>query len=100
VGPPVISGEAGGPDHATAHLVCHHVTGFNARAVLELLCVLFAAQFFQIGLNVPISMKYKTDKPERHKDGSGHHHPMGVFPIEQQVEHFGHCPPPLAISPL
>ena len=37
-------------------------------------------------------MKCKTDKPERHKDGSGQHHPMGVFPIEQQVEHFGHCP--------
>jgi hypothetical protein len=37
-------------------------------------------------------MKCKTDKPGRHKDGSGHHHPMGVFPIEQQVEHFGHCP--------
>jgi hypothetical protein len=32
-------------------------------------------------------MKCKTDKPGRHKDGSGHHHPMGVFPIEQQVEH-------------
>jgi hypothetical protein len=37
-------------------------------------------------------MKCKTDKPGRHKDGSGHHHPMGVFPIEQQVEHFVHCP--------
>jgi len=36
-------------------------------------------------------MKCKTDKPERHKDGPGHHHPMGVFPIEQQVEHFGRC---------
>jgi hypothetical protein len=33
-------------------------------------------------------MKCKTDKPGRHKDGSGHHHPMGVFPIEKQVEHF------------
>jgi hypothetical protein len=42
-------------------------------------------------------MKCKTDKPERHKDGSGHHHPMGVFPIEQQVEHFG---PPLSLFPL
>src|SRR5258705_1092016 len=38
-------------------------------------------------LNVPVSMKCKTDKPERHKDGSGHHHPMGVFPIEQQMQH-------------
>jgi hypothetical protein len=44
-----------------------------------------------IRLNVPVSMKCKTDKPGRHKDGSGHHHPMGIFPIEQQVEHFGHC---------
>jgi hypothetical protein len=44
-------------------------------------------------------MKYKTDKPERHKDGSGHHHPMGVFPIEQQMEHFGHCPL-LSLFPL
>src|SRR5258707_6637490 len=38
-------------------------------------------------LNVPVSMQCKTDKPERHKDGSGHHHPMGVFPIEQQMQH-------------
>jgi hypothetical protein len=42
-------------------------------------------------LNVPVSMKCKTDKPERHKDGSGHHHPMGVFPIEEQLQEFGHC---------
>jgi hypothetical protein len=46
-----------------------------------------------IRLNVPVSMKCKTDKPERHKGGSGHHHPVRVFPIEQQVEHFGHCSP-------
>src|SRR5258705_13317588 len=39
-----------------------------------------------IRLNVPVSMKGKADKPDRHKDGSGHHHPMG---IEQQVEQFG-----------
>jgi hypothetical protein len=50
-----------------------------------------------IGLNVPVSMKCKTDKPDRHKDGSGHHHPMGVFPIEQQVEHFGHSLFPLRL---
>jgi len=37
VGPPGISGEAGGPDHATAHLGCR-VTGFNARPVPKLLC--------------------------------------------------------------
>jgi len=43
VGPPGVSGEAGGPDHATAHLGCHRETGFNARKVLELLCVLFAS---------------------------------------------------------
>jgi hypothetical protein len=48
----------------------------------------FAPWVFLIGLNVPVSMKCKTDKPGRHKDGSGHHHPMGVFPIEKQVEHF------------
>jgi hypothetical protein len=41
-------------------------------------------------------MKYKTDKPGRHKDGSGHHHPMGVFPIEQKVQHFA---PSLVIFP-
>jgi hypothetical protein len=29
----------------------------------------------------------EPDKPDRHKDGSGHHHPMGVFPIEHQVQH-------------
>ncbi len=56
-----------------------------------------------VGLNVPVSMKCKTDKPERHKDGSSHHHPMGVFPIEKQVEHIGHCPlsrySPVAFSP-
>jgi len=46
-----------------------------------------------IRLNVPVSMKCKTDKPERHKDGSGHHHPLRLFPIEQQVEHFGHYSP-------
>src|SRR5437667_9494834 len=45
-----------------------------------------------IRLNDPVSMKCKTDKPGRHKDGSGHHHPMGIFPIEQQMEHFAHCP--------
>jgi hypothetical protein len=28
--------------------------------------------------------KDKTDKSKRHKDGSGYHHPMGVFPIEVQ----------------
>jgi hypothetical protein len=44
-----------------------------------------------IRLNVPVSMKCKTDKPGRHKDGSGHHHPMRIFPIEQQVDHFGRC---------
>ena len=37
LGPPGISGEAGGPDHATAHLGCR-VTGLNARRVPELLC--------------------------------------------------------------
>jgi hypothetical protein len=36
------------------------------------------ALVFLIGLNVPVSMKCKTDKPERHKDGSGHHHPVRV----------------------
>jgi len=47
-------------------------------------------------------MKCKTDKPERHKDGSGHHHPMEVFPIEQQVEHLAIAPSryfPFAFSP-
>src|SRR5438876_5259982 len=44
-----------------------------------------------VGPNIPVSMKCKTDKPGRHKDGSGHHHPMGIFPIEQQMEHFP-CP--------
>ena len=43
-------------------------------------------------------MKCKTDKPERHKDGSGHHHPMGVFPIEQQVQHLAVAP--LSLFPL
>src|SRR5258706_3326225 len=37
-------------------------------------------------LTVPVSMKCKTDKPERHKDGSGHDRAMGVFPIEQQMQ--------------
>jgi hypothetical protein len=59
----------------------------------------FGPWFFLIGLNVPVSMKCKTDKPGRNKDGSGHHHPMGIFPIEQQVEHFAHCPS-LVISPF
>jgi hypothetical protein len=36
-------------------------------------------------------MKCKTEKPCRHKDGSGQHHPMGVFPIEEQLQEFGHC---------
>jgi hypothetical protein len=45
-----------------------------------------------IRLNVPVSMKCKTDKPSRHKDGSGHHHPMGVFPVEQQVQHLAIAP--------
>src|SRR5712671_4539456 len=49
-------------------------------------------------LNVPVSMKCKTDKPERHKDGSGHHHPMGVFPIEEQMQHLA-IAPSLVISP-
>src|SRR5258707_15174132 len=55
------------------------------------MCPLRALVFWAV-LNAPVSMKCKTDKPERHKDDSGQHHPMGVFPIEQQVEHFGHCP--------
>src|SRR5258706_13917380 len=33
-------------------------------------------------------MKCKTDKPGRHKDGSGHHHAMGVFHPGQSVRHF------------
>src|SRR6266705_6285396 len=44
----------------------------------------------------------QADKPERHKDGSGHHHPMGVFPIEEQVEHLAIAPSryfPFAFSP-
>jgi hypothetical protein len=49
-------------------------------------------------LTVPVLLECEPDKPERHKDGSGHHHPMGVFPIEQQVEHFGHLP--LSLFPL
>jgi hypothetical protein len=53
-----------------------------------------------IRLNDPVSMKCKTDKPDRHKDGSGHHHPMGVFPIEQQVEHFGRQPATLELDDL
>jgi hypothetical protein len=48
---------------------------------------------------VPVSMKCKTDKSGRHKDGSGHHHPVGVFPVEEQLEQFGHLPS-LVISPL
>src|SRR5438132_11637558 len=47
-------------------------------------------------------MKCKTDKRESHKDGSGDHHPMGVFPIEQQVEHLAIAPSryfPFAFSP-
>jgi hypothetical protein len=44
-----------------------------------------------VDFNATVLVKCKTNKPERHKDRSGHHHPMGVFPIEQQVEHFGHC---------
>jgi hypothetical protein len=35
----------------------------------------------------------KTDKSKRQKDGSGYHHPMGVFPIERKVQH-------LAIAPV
>src|SRR5260370_23438632 len=31
-------------------------------------------------LSVPVLLECEPDKPERHKDGSGHHHPMGVFP--------------------
>jgi len=42
--------------------------------------------------------KGKTDKSKRHKDGSGHHHPMGVFPIEQKVRHLA-IAPSLVISP-
>ena len=41
---------------------------------------------------VPILSKGKTDKSKRHKDGSGHHHPMGVFPIEQKVQHLAIAP--------
>jgi hypothetical protein len=42
--------------------------------------------------------KGKTDKSNRHKDGPGHHHPMGVFPIEQKVQHLA-IAPSLVISP-
>jgi hypothetical protein len=45
-----------------------------------------------IGPNVSVLIECKPDEPKHNQDGSGHHHPMGVFPIEQQVEHFGHCP--------
>src|SRR6266576_5001355 len=44
-----------------------------------------------IGPNVSVLIECKPDEPKHDQDGSGHHHPMGVFPIEQQVEHFGHC---------
>jgi hypothetical protein len=37
-------------------------------------------------------MKCKTDKPGRHKDGSGHHHPMRIFPIEEQMQHLAIAP--------
>jgi hypothetical protein len=57
------------------------------------------APFFSIGLNVPISMKYKTDKPERHKDGSGHHHPMGGIPNRAASGAFWPLPPPLVPNP-
>jgi hypothetical protein len=36
--------------------------------------------------------KGKTDKSKRHKDRSGYHHPMGVFPIEQKVQHLSIAP--------
>ena len=49
-------------------------------------------------LSVPVLLECEPDKSERHKDGSGQHHPMGVFPIEQQGEHFGHCPPSARIA--
>ena len=36
----------------------------------------------------PILAKSKTDKPDRHKDGSGHHHPMG-YSIAESMSKFG-----------
>jgi hypothetical protein len=45
-------------------------------------------------------MKCKTDKSGRHKDGSGHHHPMGVFPVEEQLEQFGHYALPASFSTI
>jgi hypothetical protein len=52
-----------------------------------------------IRLNLNVFAKRKTDKSKRHKDGSGHHHPMRVFPIEQQVQHSA-IDPSLVISPF
>jgi hypothetical protein len=49
---------------------------------------LFLRPALLIDRPVPVLAKCKADKSERHKQSSGHHHPMGVFPIEQQVEHF------------
>jgi hypothetical protein len=45
-----------------------------------------------IGPNVSVLIECKPDESKHDQDGSGHHHPMGVLPIEQQVEHFGPCP--------
>jgi len=44
-----------------------------------------------IGPNVSVLIECKPDEPKHDQDGSGHHHPMRVFPIEEQLEHFGHC---------
>src|SRR5436190_22297684 len=47
-------------------------------------------------------MKCKTDEADRHKDGSAHHHPMRIFPIEEQVQHLAIAPSlviPLRLQP-
>jgi hypothetical protein len=77
------------------------------RPVLRVLAVsplsfplrLYFFRRLMIRLNLNVFAKRKTDKSKRHKDGSGHHHPMGVFPIEQQVQHSA-IDPSLVISPF
>src|SRR5437879_13443781 len=71
-----------------------HLSKNNAVKITSAFIVISRSPSFwrlMIGPNVSVLIECKPDESKHDQDGSGHHHPMGVLPIEQQVEHFGHC---------
>jgi hypothetical protein len=50
-------------------------------------------------LSVPVLLECKPDKSERHKDGSGQHHPMGVSQSNSKWSILA-IAPSLVISPF